>query len=277
MNFKQIVDSENRRLRNEVTQDEKNRLLANGKTYIFFQELMTEIQSLLDKDETVQGYLPLSTSGNLAISNQGITGLSYARTERAKQYVAQFNDTRSNRLFVFSEKRILFLVIIDFLDDQTYFSYPYSSIPAFSLKTRKLNRFEKPEDEEIMFWAYFDFQSDSHIFSDVLTKKDYQLFQHFHDTIPALKKIPITEKIHRKNPLDYIISNWHFNYRLMIFVNLLLILLAIGLVLGIVFGIGIFKDWYYRDLIGFVDQRSFFVRYLCYNSQKLTREGLPVL
>lgn len=55
MNFKQIVDSENRRLRNEVTQDEKNRLLANGKTYIFFQELMTEIQSLLDKDETVQG------------------------------------------------------------------------------------------------------------------------------------------------------------------------------------------------------------------------------
>ncbi len=70
-------------------------------------------------------------------------------------------------------------------------------------------------------------------------------------------KIPITEKIHRKNPLDYIISNWHFNYRLMIFVNLLLILLAIGLVLGIVFGIGIFKDWYYRDLIGFVDQRSF--------------------
>ncbi|MFS0997526.1 hypothetical protein [Enterococcus gallinarum] len=260
MNFKQIVDSENRRLRNEVTQDEKNRLLANGKTYIFFQELMTEIQSLLDKDETVQGYLPLSTSGNLAISNQGIAGLSYARTERAKQYVAQFNDTRSNRLFVFSEKRILFLVIIDFLDDQTYFSYPYSSIPAFSLKTRKLNRFEKPEDEQIMFWAYFDFQSDSHIFSDVLTKKDYQLFQHFHDTIPALKKIPITEKIHRKNPLDYIISNWHFNYRLMIFVNLLLILLAIGLVLGIVFGIGIFKDWYYRDLIGFVDQRSFFVR-----------------
>ena len=146
MNFKQIVDSENRRLRNEVTQDEKNRLLANGKTYIFFQELMTEIQSLLDKDETVQGYLPLSTSGNLAISNQGIAGLSYARTERAKQYVVQFNDTRSNRLFVFSEKRILFLVIIDFLDDQTYFSYPYSSSPAFSLKTSKLNRFEKPED-----------------------------------------------------------------------------------------------------------------------------------
>lgn len=60
MNFKQIVDSENRRLRNEVTQDEKNRLLANGKTYIFFQELMTEIQSLLDKDETVQGYLSLN-------------------------------------------------------------------------------------------------------------------------------------------------------------------------------------------------------------------------
>ena len=49
----------------------------------------------------------------------------------------------------------------------------------FLLKTRKLNRFEKPEDEEIMFWAYFDFQSDSHIFSDVLTKKDYQLFPTF--------------------------------------------------------------------------------------------------
>ena len=69
MNFKQIVDSENRRLRNEVTQDEKIVFLANGKTYLF-SKLMTEIQSLLDKDETVQGYLPLSTSGNLAISNQ---------------------------------------------------------------------------------------------------------------------------------------------------------------------------------------------------------------
>lgn len=257
MNFKQIVDSENRRLRNEVTQDEKNRLLTNGKTYIFFQELMTEIQALLDADETVQGYLPLSSSGNLAISNQGIAGLSYARTERAKQYVKQFNDTRSNRLFVFTEKRLLFLVVIDFLDDQTYFSYPYSSIPVFSLKTRKLNRFEKPEDEEILFWGYFDFQSDNHIFSDVLTKKDYELFQRFHETIPALKKIPITEKIHRKSPLDYVISNWHFNYRVMIFANMLLILLAIGLVLGIVFGIGIFKDWYYRNLIGVIALWSF--------------------
>ena len=91
-----------------------------------------------------------------------------------------------------------------------------------------------------MFWAYFDFQSDSHIFSDVLTKKDYQLFQHFHDTIPALKKFQSLKKSTVKS-LDYIISNWHFNYRLMIFVNLLLILLAIGLVLGIVFGIGILK------------------------------------
>ena len=91
--------------RNEVTQDEKNRILANGKTYIFFQELMTEIQSLLDKEaKQFKAYVLYSTSGNLAISNQGIAGLSYARTERAKQYVAQFNDTRSNRLFVFFRK-----------------------------------------------------------------------------------------------------------------------------------------------------------------------------
>ena len=103
-------------------------------------------------------------------------------------------------VYLFFRKTDPFLVIIDFLDDQTYFSYPYSSIPAFSLKTRKLNRFEKPEDEEIMFWAYFDFQSDSHIFSDVLTKKDYQLFQHFHDTIPALKKFQSLKKSTVKIP-----------------------------------------------------------------------------
>jgi hypothetical protein len=249
MNFKQIVDSENRRLRNEVTSEEKSHLLEDSKTYIFFQDLIMDIQSLLEKDETVQGYLPLASSGNLAISKQGISGLSYARTERAKQYVKEFEDTRNNQLLVFTERRILFLVIIDYLDSQTYFSYPYSSISAFSLKPRKLTRYEKPEDEEIMFWAYFDFQSDNNIFSDVLTKKDFALFQHFHDTIPALNKIPIIEKIQRKNPLDYIVSNWHFNYRFMMLVNILLILLAIGLVLGIVFGVGIFKDWYYRNLI----------------------------
>jgi hypothetical protein len=213
---------------------------------------MAEVQTLLDEDETVQGYLPLSSTGNLAISNQGIGGLAYARTKRAKEYVKHFQDTRGNRLFVFTEKRIIFLVIIDFLDSQTYFSYPYTSISAFSLKTRKLTRYEKPEDPEIMFWAYFDFQSDQRIFSDVLTKKDYALFKEFHEAIPALKKIPITEKIHRNNSFDYILSNWHFNYRVMIVVNVLLIVLAILLVLGIVFGIGIFKGWYYRELINLI-------------------------
>lgn len=147
MDFKQLVLNENNLL-TKISEQEKAATFELSKQYVFLQDLLEELRTLLAKDETILGYLPLTPDGNLAFANQGLGAYAYATTEKAKAYRDIFHDTRGNRLLVFTETRMLFLVIIDYLENNTYFSYPYETIKAFTIKPRKLMKHESPEDKE---------------------------------------------------------------------------------------------------------------------------------
>jgi len=235
MDFKQLVLNENNSL-TKISEQVKATTFELSKQYVFLQDLLEELQTLLAKDETILGYLPLTPDGNLAFANQGL-GRDI------------FHDTRGNRLLVFTETRMLFLVIIDYLESNTYFSYPYETIKAFTIKPRKLMKHESPEDKEQFHWGYFDFQAGTHIFSEVLTKKDYELFTSYHESIPALKKIPIQNKVYRAAKYQYFLINWHFSFRLMTAFNLLFLLLFVLMILGFFLHIGPLKGFYYKDLL----------------------------
>ena len=227
MDFKQLVLNENKSLI-KVTEQEKATTFELSKQYVFLQDLLEELRTLLAKDETILGYLPLTPDGNLAFANQGLGAYAYATTEKAKAYRDIFHDTRGSN---------------------TYFSYPYENIKAFTIKPRKLMKHESPEDKEQFHWGYFDFQAGTHIFSEVLTKKDYELFTSYHESIPALKKIPIQNKIYRAAKYQYFLSNWHFSFRLMTIFNLLFLLLFVLLILGFFLHFGPLKGFYYKDLL----------------------------
>lgn len=246
MNFKELVLLENQQLHAEISIKETQQTFMTSMKYIFWQEFLEDIKQLLAADESIIGYLPLTTEGNMTFTNQGMGGLAYARTEKAQEYISLFQDTRGNRLLVFTEKRLLFFVLIDYLDEGSYFSYPYETISAFTWKQRKPMRHESAEATDILFYGFFDFQSDAGIFSEVLTKKDYQLFLDFHTQIPSLSKIPINEKVYRKNVLDRFMSNWQLNYRIMYIINLVLIAIFLFLLLGVFLKIGPFNGLYYK-------------------------------
>ena len=82
MDFKQLVLNENKSLI-KVTEQEKATTFELSKQYVFLQDLLEELRTLLAKDETILGYLPLTPDGSLAFANQGLGAYAYATTENA--------------------------------------------------------------------------------------------------------------------------------------------------------------------------------------------------
>lgn len=226
MNFKQFFYAENDRLHQPASATE----LSQEEKVIFLQKLAGQIADLLEEGETIQGYLPMTSGDSIAITNAGIAGYAYARKEDAKKYIELFKETRGNRLLVFTEKRMLFLAILDFLEEGSWFSYPYETIDSFFIQPKTINyRDEKIKKQKIV-WYYLDFQAGKQIFSDLLTEKNAGLFKEFHEQIPALQKVPFGKKIYRRKLLDRVTSNFGFLVSTFKIFNILLIILAIVLV-----------------------------------------------
>lgn len=93
-----------------------------------------------------------------------------------------------------------------------------------------------------------DFQSGNHIFTETLSDQDAQKFQEIKEQIPDLRKIPIKEKVARRNYFDSFVNNLSFGVKIGYAGNLLWILWFFFLLFGIFFlGWGPLKGLY--DLI----------------------------
>lgn len=250
MGFKDVIYQENNRYHHSSFEMDKNQLFERSKYYILLQELLADIQVELASSEEICGFLPMTVAENTAATNQGIGGMGYARTKKAKQYVKNFSDTRGNRLFIFTNQRIIYLIILDYLEDKNYFSYPYKEIHSIYLEPHPLSyRDPKGMKKKEIVWYYVDFQAGNHIFSEIFTETDAEVFRKNWQEIEAFHKIPQAKRIYRQRPFDRIMSNLQFSGRLLYFLNFLLILLAILLVFGVLLGIGPMRGMYYKDLI----------------------------
>lgn len=250
MGFKDVIYHENEKYHHTLSDQEKKQLYERSKYYIFFQELLQDVKKELAEDEEIHGFLPMNVTENIAATNPGIGGMGHARSEKAKKYVKNFNDTRGNRLLIFTDQRMIYLIILDYLEEGNYYSYPYKDIHSIYLDQRHLSYrqpkgFKKQEEN----WYFVDFQSGVHIFTEFFSEKDAEVFKENWQKIPAFNKVPQSKRIYRSKLFDRIINNWGLGIKYMYIINALLIIYALLLILGTLFGIGPMKGFYYKPLM----------------------------
>lgn len=249
--FKIVINQLNNEIRadskKELNAQQKKKLFNQTKMYIFLQDFIEKIKPYLEEDETIQAYLPMTNDGqNISAVGLGLLGMYHPESEEAKAYVKDFNDLRGNRLLIFTDQRMIFTTIIEFLDQKTFFSYPYTTIKAITLKENKTSYFDWddsfPPKRVALFSYIFDFESENHIFSEMLGQRDADILKRQLSDIPELKEIVVTTKIYRKRTFDRIVNNPVLAYRLTFYFFNILAIVALALfALGGFFHIGPFK------------------------------------
>ncbi|WP_239644548.1 PH domain-containing protein [Enterococcus crotali] len=201
--FKIVINQLNNEIRadskKELNAQQKKKLFNQTKMYIFLQDFIEKIKPYLEEDETIQAYLPMTNDGqNVSAVGLGLLGMYHPESEEAKAYVKDFNDLRGNRLLIFTDQRMIFTTIIEFLDQKTFFSYPYTTIKAITLKENKTSYFDWddsfPPKRVALFSYTFDFESENHIFSEMLGQRDADILKRQLSDIPGLKEIFVTTK-----------------------------------------------------------------------------------
>lgn len=234
----------------DLSTQDKKRLFEQTKMYIFLQDFLKKLTPYLEEGEVIQAYLPMTNQENTAVATGGIMGMAYAREPEARAYVENFHDVRGNRLLVFTNQRMLFVVIVEFLEERLFYSYPYDSIQSILFKKHKIGYFDWSAAtigaiRKQTHYYTLDFQAGNHIFTEMLAEDDGVIFQRQLETIPALQGILLGEKVQRERKFDLIFSNASLQlkllYGLSILLVLFLVLYVILLVLG-AFGLGPQKD-----------------------------------
>lgn len=202
--------------------------------YITMQTVMTKVTGMLAPGEKIINLMPMTNEQNSAAATDGIMGMYAAKTAPAKRYLHEQDSLRGNRLMVFTTTRILFFIVIEFLDDDSaYFSYPYSSLKAIQLSERHMSipasrpakqaKQAAPAGKQPPFWQrehlswyVLDFQTtDNHVFTESLTAANGALFKHNSLTIPGMRDIEITAHPTRNTRFDAVMSNGAMQWRLM--------------------------------------------------------------
>ncbi|MGX7245226.1 PH domain-containing protein [Enterococcus quebecensis] len=249
--FKAVINQINKEItsdsKNELNTQQKKNLFNQTKMYIFLQDFIEKIKPYLEDDEEIRAYLPMTSDGqNASAVGLGLLGMYHPESKEAKAYVKDFNDLRGNRILIFTNQRMIFTTIIEFLDQQTFFSYPYDTIKAITLKENKINYFDWEDSfppKRVALHTYtFDFESEDHIFSELLGQQDADILKRQLLEIPALEDMLVTRKIYRERKFDRIVNNPVLAYKLSYyFFSILAIIVLLLFALGGFFHIGPFK------------------------------------
>ncbi|ALS38256.1 hypothetical protein ABID30_000045 [Enterococcus rotai] len=231
---KDITTSKNK----ELNTQQKRNLFNQTKMYIFLQDFIEKMKPYLEDGEEIHAYLPMTNDGqNASVVGLGLLGMYHPESEEAKAYVKDFNDLRGNRILIFTDQRMIFTTIIEFLDHRTFFSYPYTTIKAITLKENKMNYFDWDDSfppKRVALYTYtFDFESEDHIFSELLGQHDADILKRQLLEIPALQTILVTRKVYRERRFDRVVNNPVLAYRLMYYFSIFaaitfLLILALG-------------------------------------------------
>ncbi|WP_314067596.1 PH domain-containing protein [uncultured Vagococcus sp.] len=234
----------------ELTAEEKKQLFTQTQMYIQLEEIVDDLSKDLARGEEIAGYIPFTNEGNSAVATSGIMGMTYVTTAKAKKYRDNFHDLRGNRLLIFTNQRMIFTILIEFLEERRYYSYPYDKIQAIRFEKHAIGYFDRPKGKFLpkrqkTYWYTLDFQSQTNIFTEVLQLSEVKKFQELVDTLPALKAITIDENMHRDTPFNYLFSNtklaiWLFNG---IWITIL-IFFILAITIQIIRGNGPWSQWF---------------------------------
>ncbi|WP_204122408.1 hypothetical protein [Lacticaseibacillus mingshuiensis] len=205
-----------------MTELDRIRKRKEAKLYITMQQVMAQVTDLLAPGEQLINLMAMTNEQNSGMATDGIMGMYAPKSQRAKAYIKEQASLRGNRLMAFTDRRIIFFIVIEFLDDPTaYFSYKYSDIKAIALREKHLN---VPSDgtrgfihRKTVSWYFLDFQTaDGHIFSESLTEANGALFKQNLLTIPGMADIEVSRRITRRNKFDFVMSNVSLGWKLLL-------------------------------------------------------------
>ncbi|MFD1465329.1 hypothetical protein ACFQ4L_04385 [Lapidilactobacillus mulanensis] len=180
--------------------------------YITMQDVLTKVTQLLGDGEKIVNFLPMTNEDNTAAATDGIMGMYAPQTDESKEYIKAQDSLRGNRLMVFTNQRIIFFIVVEFIDDQSqYFSYEYDQMPAIKFKKHQMKAPKKGDiviNQDQQTWYTLDFETkDGHVFQEFLTADNGKVFKQNLLTIPAMSQIRITNHATRNNRFDLIFGN----------------------------------------------------------------------
>lgn len=209
--------SDQQTVQQDLTTSEKKQLFLRTKMYVILQEVMEELQEYFAPEEEIIGYLPFTNQENSTAATVGIAGMMHVKTPRGRDYLETFHELRGNRLLVFTNKKIYFMVVLEFIEEKLFNAYDYESIAKIKFKKSQTSYREwqsnKGFKKETITHYTLDFQAGDHVFTETLTDTDGQKFLALREQIPALKAIELSNKVTRNSFMDYVFSNINFSIR----------------------------------------------------------------
>ncbi|WP_125769033.1 PH domain-containing protein [Lapidilactobacillus wuchangensis] len=198
--------------------------------YLTMQQVLTKLKDQLRPEEMIINLMPITNENGSQVATNGYMGMYAAKSTAGENYIKTQKNLRGNRLLVFTDQRIIFLILVEFIDDPSqFFSYDYDKIKAIKLKEHRASEpaeLAKPWKRKHYKWFTLDFQTeDLQVFTETLDVKNAKLFKRNLLTIPGMKAIEISRYVRRKNVFQFIFSNTNFMIK---FIQIFWILVVLG-------------------------------------------------
>lgn len=199
--------------------------------YLTMQAILAKLKQQLRPEEMIVNLMPITNENSSQTATNGYLGMYAAKSDQAAAYIKAQRSLRGNRLLVFTDQRLIFLVLVEFLDDPTkFFSYDYDKIKSIKLKEHKASEpgeLARPWKRKHYKWYTLDFQTDDlQVFTETLDVTNTKLFKRNLLTIPGMQHIEVSRYVRRKNVFQFIFSNINF---LMWFIQIFWILVVVGI------------------------------------------------
>jgi hypothetical protein len=196
--------------------------------YLMMQQVLTKLKAQLRPEEMIVNLMPITNENGSQAATNGYMGMYAAKSTAGEKYIKTQKNLRGNRLLVFTDQRMIFLILVEFIDDPSqFFSYDYDKIKAIKLNEHRASEpaeLARPWKRKHYKWFTLDFQTDDlQVFTETLDVKNAKLFKRNLLTIPKMKTIEISQYVRRKNVFQFIFSNTNF---LIKFVQIFWILVA---------------------------------------------------
>ena len=129
VSYREIINDFNQ------TKDIKSLIDSNDDKKNIIGNVINKVFNILKREEKVILLVPITNEKNNSRFSDGSFGWYVASKKEAIDYSRVFKDTIGNRLLVFTNRRMIFMNLIRFIDTYEYNNYKYSDINNIKIKS----------------------------------------------------------------------------------------------------------------------------------------------
>ena len=110
---------------------------------------------------------------------------------------------REDTFLVFTEFRIIYLVIPDFLESEHFYSYPYETLKSLVIKERT-SKTSNPQGD---LWFLMDYTSGEIIFAEVFPLDSMDFIKEQMKNIPTFNEIPMVTRTYGRRKFSRVVHD----------------------------------------------------------------------